>query len=359
VPLPTARQLPAAQARSSHQPYLGTSRQLPSPSTGNSRAAPVGVSRQISASPPTNLRHAPLGTSRQLAAPGPSSSRATPVGAARQAPAHLPFRTSRQPPAAESSRSPFDSPLRTARQIAAPEDFKSPQHDRLKTTHPPRSRESSQKASSLKTTAHHHSHHYENSRYEFSRKESIRKDHSHKDSSHKDSSIKQASHKETYRAPELSKNTGALMITAPPSKNATSEPSATPATAGPSRMTKMLASTQKRPDYEKNYGAAPTQSKMGAGNAAATKSKYPEYATRGLTQHQLQVLDMLMIKVPCPQNAIWLKQQVGWRCAAGVHWITDNQAERLARGERPSRVGCQTGRGPGPGSWTNCPGPMA
>jgi hypothetical protein len=358
TPLPTARQLPAAQARSSHQAPLGTSRQLPGPSTGSSRAAPVGTSRQLPAPSAASPHQAPLGTSRQLAAPGTSSSRAKPVDAVRQAPAQLPFRISRQLPAAESSRSSHNSPLKTARQLAAPESPRSSQHSPLKTTRQLAAPESSQKESSLKKTAHFYSHN-EPSRHESSRKDVIRKDHSHKDSSHKESLVKPTSHKELSRALEPSKSTGASRITAPSSKKATSKAPATLATVGTSRMTKMLPSNQKQPDYEKTYAAAPTQSNTNAEKAAATKSKYPEYATRGLSQHQMQVQDVLMVKVPCPRSWIWLKQQLGWRCEGGAHWMTDDQAERLARGEHPSSVGCQAGLGPDPGSWTNCPKPSA
>lgn len=92
------------------------------------------------------------------------------------------------------------------------------------------------------------------------------------------------------------------------------------------------------------------------GNQQFIKSKLPEYATKNLTEHELEMQQLLTAYIPCPSYALWLKQEQGWRCAAGQHWITDEQVERLAKGEHPDNVRWQTGYGP-KSNWTNPPHP--
>ncbi|KAJ4289221.1 hypothetical protein N0V90_011563 [Kalmusia sp. IMI 367209] len=86
--------------------------------------------------------------------------------------------------------------------------------------------------------------------------------------------------------------------------------------------------------------------------SVAMRNQLPEYATRGLTQQQLETQQVLADKLPCVAGFVWLKQKVGWRCAGGSHWLTDEQADRIGRGEDHWVVGFQQGLGP-PGNMSN------
>lgn len=56
--------------------------------------------------------------------------------------------------------------------------------------------------------------------------------------------------------------------------------------------------------------------------------------------------DHMSRKYVCPKGYSWIKQEIGWRCKKGDHWLSDRQARRIQNGEDLRTVNFQTGVGP-------------
>lgn len=312
---------------------LSASRQLPAPNSGSSNVAPMKKSRQLPA-PETR------GSSRQavrslLATESPGTS------------SYTPLRTTRQLPAPETLKVERD--IKTSRQLAG----KGPIRSEPTSCSPGTTRKNSSSIRFLKQAT------IADGRV---REENLPNDQSqggrlNKISSHGRGSWPESSCKEVSRR--------ALPPATKEAPGTTDQRRITP--AGPSRLTDTSSQDSKSKSTANGKTLATTyatQATKDPGKLVDTpgtcstikvpKTQLPKYATEGLTKQELEIQQVLSIQVPCPKGFVWLKQQLGWRCEGGSHWMTDDQASRLARGEHPAVVGCQIGMGPA-FSWTKPP----
>lgn len=95
--------------------------------------------------------------------------------------------------------------------------------------------------------------------------------------------------------------------------------------------------------------------RLQSGQRHPRRQSSDEHST--LTRQHREIRRSLMMRGPCPAGFEWLKVPGGWRCSAGGHRVTDEQAERIARGEDPFRdpyglgvLGLPMGPFP-PGGW--------
>lgn len=317
---------------------LKTSRQLPAPKGGSSQVAPIGTSRQLP-EPETrgSSRQNTVRTSRRLPAPEPP-----------EILSYDPFRTARQLPAPETHNA--EQYIKTSRQLAAPT---SSQHKPTFRNPSPITRKKSSRVEFLEQTGTTG----KDAHKEYPHDKGSKGDHPEKNRSHeRNLQLDFSREKTSRRALPPTTNTAPVTSGHPPKK----------APVGPSRLTDTSSANarEKSKTYKTVATTYATRATKGPGKSTdntetystikVPKTQLPSYATKGLTKQELEVQQVLSIQVPCPQGFVWLKQQEGWRCQGGSHWLTDYQAMRLARGEEPAYVGCQAGPGP-PGSRTNLP----
>lgn len=159
------------------------------------------------------------------------------------------------------------------------------------------------------------------------------------DMSHKHAST-QISNKEPSRTTDKLRKTEVSKSTGSSHARTIRSSAKSSTTAGHSRETVIKPKSNEKSShgYEKTVATSRVATSKTKSGMSTTTKKLPEYATRGLSKQQIEVQQALEMRVPCPAGFIWLKQDVGWRCEGGNHWLMDRQADRLARGEDPGRV---------------------